>query len=211
MDKFIIKLTEKQCGVAGISEDKSYVKSITLAFRDKFKAEYGTVEEAYIFTTKKLADSIAPIVKGKVIGETRQKKARKKVEQGCVALNPPTLKEVLEYCKSKNLNLDVKEVYEYYTKVNWVDKNGNEIVNWKLKFNTISQYNDRKGIKINDKKVKAEKKENNVKDTKIEEIKKKIQENKDLIERIKDKNSAVVKRAEENIKLLEKQLESVNK
>ena len=50
MEGFRIKLKEKQRQLVGIKEEASYLKSITFAFISKYKVEYGTEEERYIYS-----------------------------------------------------------------------------------------------------------------------------------------------------------------
>ena len=228
MDGFIIKLKEKQRQLVGVKEENSFVKSITFAFVNKFKVEYGTEEEAYKFATKQLADYISKIVKGDVIGETRQKKIKEANNKDkWVQLNPPTLEEVVKYCKEKDLNLNAEEVYKYYVGVEWTDKNGNKIMSWKLKLNTISQLNDKKGTNYREhnkgKVVKKADETGKVKNTidkkaeKEKEIEDIIKANEDLIESVSKNNpdnkkaEGIVKRAREIIENKKKELEELKK
>lgn len=59
---------------------------------------------------------------------------------------PPTLKEVEEYIKSKNLNINSKTFYEYFNVSNWVDGKGNKVRNWKQKLITWNSYNKKQEI-----------------------------------------------------------------
>ncbi|MCP3678935.1 MAG: hypothetical protein GY782_01005, partial [Gammaproteobacteria bacterium] len=51
---------------------------------------------------------------------------------------PPTLQEIKEYVREKNLNLDSEYFHTYYTTAEWKDNKGNKIKNWKLKALTWS-------------------------------------------------------------------------
>lgn len=222
MEGFRIKLKEKQRQLVGIKEEVSYLKSITFAFISKYKVEYGTEEEAYIFETKQFADCISKIVKGEVIGETKQKKIKNaNNKEKWVGLKPPSIEEVVKYCKEKDLNLNAEEVYDYYMGVEWTDKNGNKITNWKLKFNTISQFNDKKGTNYRENnKDKANKKaDKNVENKKvidkkaetIKELKEKIKANENLIKQIGNKNDQISQRAESIIEKSKKELAELEK
>ena len=52
---------------------------------------------------------------------------------GYVADNPPSKKEVEDYCLDKGFVFDGLELYDFYTVADWVDKKGNKIKNWKQK------------------------------------------------------------------------------
>ena len=219
---FIVKLKEKQRQLVGVKEESSYLKSITFAFISKYKVEYGEEKDAYNFETKQLADYISKIVKGEVIGETKQKKIKNaNNKEKWVGLKPPSIEEVIKYCKEKDLNLNAEEVYDYYMGVEWTDKNGNKITNWKLKFNTISQFNDKKGTNYRENnKGKVDKKgDKNVetkkvidkKAEKIKELKDRITANEKLIKQIGNKNDQISQRAESIIEKSRKELEELEK
>lgn len=61
--------------------------------------------------------------------ERPQKKQKEK-------FTPPTLEEVVEYCKSRNNNVDPKLFYDYFTEGKWIDSQGNAVRNWKQKIIT---------------------------------------------------------------------------
>ena len=64
-------------------------------------------------------------------------------------LNIPTLDEVNTYIKEKNLNVDGKQFYDYFTTGNWIDSKGNKVKNWKQKLITWNSYKQPKKEKIN--------------------------------------------------------------
>lgn len=47
--------------------------------------------------------------------------------------NPPTLDEINQYIKEKNLNVDGKKFFDYYSEGGWKDRDGKPIRNWKQK------------------------------------------------------------------------------
>lgn len=57
--------------------------------------------------------------------------------------DPPSLDEVREYAKSRNVESIAVDFHEYFTAGNWVDSRGNKVKNWKQKFLTWEKYNDR--------------------------------------------------------------------
>lgn len=69
------------------------------------------------------------------LNETKQK--RKSIKKEFVA---PTLKEVQNYISEKNLKVDAKSFYDYFTAGNWIDSKGNKVKNWKQKLQTWNSY-----------------------------------------------------------------------
>ena len=53
----------------------------------------------------------------------------------------PTLEEIQTYIKEKQLKVDGKQFYDYFTEGNWVDSKGNKVKNWKQKLLTWNKYN----------------------------------------------------------------------
>ena len=45
----------------------------------------------------------------------------------------PSLREIEEYVREKNYNIDCKKFFEYYSSNDWKDKNNKPVKNWKLK------------------------------------------------------------------------------
>lgn len=61
-------------------------------------------------------------------------------EQGRGRL-PPTLSDVIEFCKSKGyLLFDCERYYDLRTKNNWINANNRKIVNWKNDINTADSF-----------------------------------------------------------------------
>lgn len=52
----------------------------------------------------------------------------------------PTLDEIKDYIQEKNLNVDAKQFYDYFTEMKWVDSKGNKVKNWKGKLLTWNSY-----------------------------------------------------------------------
>lgn len=53
---------------------------------------------------------------------------------------PPTFLEVEEYINLKNLNVDPKSFYDYFTAGDWIDSKGNKVTNWKQKLITWNSF-----------------------------------------------------------------------
>ncbi len=52
------------------------------------------------------------------------------------SFTPPSLEEVLEYIREKQLNVDGNMFYHYFSEGDWVDSRGNKVKNWKQKLLT---------------------------------------------------------------------------
>lgn len=52
----------------------------------------------------------------------------------------PTLEEIKEYIKDKNLNVNANDFFQYFEEGNWIDSKGNKVKNWKQKLLTWNKY-----------------------------------------------------------------------
>jgi len=60
-------------------------------------------------------------------------------------MKPPTLSQVEQYVKEKDLTVDPVFFLEYFTEGGWTDSRGNKVLNWKLKMLTWDRANRRRG------------------------------------------------------------------
>ena len=58
--------------------------------------------------------------------------------------NKPTLEEIENYVKEKDLNVNAKDFFEYFETGNWIDSKGNKVKNWKQKLLTWNKYQGNK-------------------------------------------------------------------
>ena len=56
----------------------------------------------------------------------------------------PTLEEIQDYIKEKDMNVDAKTFYDYFTVSDWVDSNGKKVKNWKQKLITWNNHAPKK-------------------------------------------------------------------
>lgn len=78
-----------------------------------------------------------------------------KEKRGKKEFTPPTLEQVIEYCKEKNAGVEyAKHIFEYYNNANWVDSQGQKVLNWKSKIlanwlspSKIQQFNYKNNVK----------------------------------------------------------------
>lgn len=57
---------------------------------------------------------------------------------------PPTVEEVREYVKEKGYNIDADYFWSYYNESDWIDKNNEPVLNWKLKLVTWAKKEEEK-------------------------------------------------------------------
>ena len=54
---------------------------------------------------------------------------------------PPTLAEVIAYCRKRNNNVDARKFFDYYSAGDWKDGKGDPIINWKQKMIAVWEKN----------------------------------------------------------------------
>jgi hypothetical protein len=59
--------------------------------------------------------------------------------------NPPTIEELTEYAEAQCPSVDPKNFLDYYTELDWHDKEGNPVLNWKNKMGTWYRRDLKKG------------------------------------------------------------------
>lgn len=67
--------------------------------------------------------------------EEGKKKSKRKT------FTPPTLREIEDYIKEKQLNVDANKFFTYFEAGNWIDSKGNKVKNWKQKLITWDNHN----------------------------------------------------------------------
>ena len=69
---------------------------------------------------------------------------------------PPTLNEIQDYVKEKNLkNVNAKDFLTFFTKTEWIDTNGKKVENWKLKLLTWDSFGENRPNKAREEPKKA--------------------------------------------------------
>ena len=61
-------------------------------------------------------------------------------EKRASAFTPPTLEEVIAYCKERNSPVDPKQFFDYFNEGGWVDSKGQKVRNWKQKLLTWEKF-----------------------------------------------------------------------
>ena len=60
---------------------------------------------------------------------------------------PPTLEEVREYCRERDLTVDPDAFYTYFSEGGWVDAKGQKVKSWKQKLLTWARFDTEHGEK----------------------------------------------------------------
>lgn len=123
IDKNKSKPTIYQQEKAQISYDESTQKYVSL---EKVKLKLNESLEK-VYTDKNRID------KNRIEYKERNIKERK-------IFKKPTLEEIENYIKEKNMIVNAKTFYDYFETSNWVDSKGNKVKNWKLKLITWNSY-----------------------------------------------------------------------
>lgn len=77
-------------------------------------------------------------------GEIEKDKREKKQSKSKKEFTPPTVEEVREYVKEKGYNIDADYFWSYYNASDWIDKNNEPVLNWKLKLVTWAKKEEEK-------------------------------------------------------------------
>lgn len=145
------------------------IKSIkTVDFKEKLIEIYNkrdTVSIPYIYP---MHTTVSDTVYNNINNNTNNKKERNIKERKI--FKKPTLEEIENYIKEKNMNVNAKTFYDYFETSNWVDSKGNKVKNWKLKIITWNSYGK-------DKKEEPVWFDKNIKNQEITESEKKELEN----------------------------------
>lgn len=81
---------------------------------------------------------IRPLCESNTIKESKVKES--KVKNICRAFTPPTIEEVILYCKERNNSVDPHTFFDKGQSNGWVDKNGNKYKDWKAVVRTWEKY-----------------------------------------------------------------------
>ena len=108
--------------------------------KDRYKPTM-YIEEANSLTTKEngaYTECIQDVHEKSVLCTPRFGKVRigkSKVSKGksIVKDNPPTIEEIEAYVQEKCQSVSAQSFLDYYTELDWNDKEGKPVVNWKLK------------------------------------------------------------------------------
>lgn len=113
--------------------DKPLLKELENIKTTDFKAfisnkynKRDTVSIPYIYTI----DTSDAVTVTDTVADPNSKKEKKN----------PTLEEIQNYITEKNLKVDGKQFYNYFTEGNWIDSKGNKVKNWKQKLLTWNGY-----------------------------------------------------------------------
>lgn len=133
------------------------VSPTTISLLIKNLVEFGYLENEIVYRegTKEILNRYLKIVKGGYLRNLKEGYLRNlkdnNINNNNTRINnkeiykerfkKPTLEEIENYIKEKNMNVNAKTFYNYFTESNWVDSKGNKVKNWKQKLITWNSYN----------------------------------------------------------------------
>ncbi|WP_312281574.1 hypothetical protein [Oscillibacter sp.] len=68
--------------------------------------------------------------------DKESKNDKKAIKRERIAFSPPTLDDVIAYCRERSSPVDPKKFFDYFDTGGWVDSKGNHVKNWKQKIIT---------------------------------------------------------------------------
>lgn len=77
---------------------------------------------------------------------------KENIKRKTSSFSPPSLEEIEEYVRQKNLVVDAKQFYEYFEEGNWVDSKGQKVKNWRQKILTWNRFQSGKNKTTNQQK-----------------------------------------------------------
>ena len=95
-----------------------------------------------------VSDSVSDSDKDNNLNIYKGVKGKKKAQA------PPTLEQIREYVKEKNLNVDPEQFFNYFDAGNWIDATGQKVRSWKQKLLTWNKYDSQKPKEKKDNKNK---------------------------------------------------------
>ena len=66
----------------------------------------------------------------------KDKESKKAIKSTYRAFAPPTLDDVIAYCRERSSSVDPQKFFDYFDAGGWVDSRGNHVKNWKQKIIT---------------------------------------------------------------------------
>lgn len=77
--------------------------------------------------------------------ETQDRLGKDRLGKDNIKRNP-TLEEIQNYIKEKDLKVDAQDFFDYFEEGNWIDSKGNKVKNWKQKLLTWNKYGTGKQV-----------------------------------------------------------------
>lgn len=114
--------------VDGLEKIREQTRQRVAKYRERKALETGNV-------TGNVSETLSNAIE---LEEEREKEKEGDKNKGTnrKRFTPPTLDEVIAYCKQRGNKVDPKRFYDYYTEGEWKDGKGNPVRNWKQKLLT---------------------------------------------------------------------------
>ena len=68
--------------------------------------------------------------------DKESKNDKKAIKRTYRAFTPPTIDDVIAYCKERGSSIDPEKFFDYFDAGGWIDSRGNQVKNWKQKIIT---------------------------------------------------------------------------
>ena len=117
---------------------KAMIDRDKAAYEDKCRINRANGQKGVTAPDRPRPVANAPQEKEKEKGEEKEEE-KEKVPKGTNktrAFIPPTLDEVIAYCRERNSTVDPRRFFDYFTAGGWVDGQGQPVRNWKQKLIT---------------------------------------------------------------------------
>lgn len=132
---------EKHQSLDELERKKELNRQRVAAYREKQKLLASAECNAYSNVTGITCNATE---KNKIIEEEKEEnKNKSKRKKATSRFTPPTYDEVLLYAKERNREDLAKAFFDYFNAGEWVDSKGNAVRNWKQKFITWENRNDK--------------------------------------------------------------------
>ena len=131
---------EKYQNIEGLDKIREQTRKRVAKHREKQKLL--TLEDGNATSNVTVTQGNA-IEEDKDIDKEKEKKEKKENKKGSKrkTFTPPTLKEIEDYIKEKQLNVDANKFFTYFEAGNWIDGKGNKVKSWKQKLITWDNHN----------------------------------------------------------------------
>lgn len=127
------------------------------------------VEPVSMLTGSQWNESVTNLVRigNESVTPIKDKDKEKEKKESNSRFTPPTLEEVVDYCKERNSDVDPFKFFEYFNTGNWKDSKGNKVKNWKQKLITWEKHTTKKTDKNSEQDKPKERKKLEIVEVKV--------------------------------------------
>lgn len=124
----------EEFGLFQIKNDFYSSKSVNKRIKERKRKSEVASANAYKRWNKENAIAMQPQCNSNAIKERKVKESKVKESKED---NRPTIEEVQKFISNSDYNIDAKLIYDYYNDMDWHDKNGDKVINWKNKIRNV--------------------------------------------------------------------------